>query len=145
MGPNRLRQLTSRSGSADGGVPVRSRGSATIAHGSLPSTLPASRGKLSTTVGVRTGNTRSLAEWRGKPLGWSPVGYSTEFLRGVLALIALLAALALLIGAAAELLGLGLFEDGYPGAAGFGGFALRAGVVLVISLGLSAAVERWNG
>jgi len=71
------------------------------------------------------------------------VGYSTEFLRGILALVALVAALALLIAGVAELLGLDLFGD--PGGIGFGGFAVRASAVLVVSLVLSAVVERWNG
>lgn len=73
------------------------------------------------------------------------VGYSTEFLRGILALVTLITALALLAAGASELLGFGLADDRYPGGAGFGGFALRAGVVLALSIGLGAAVERWNG
>ena len=72
------------------------------------------------------------------------MGYSTEFLRGILALVALVAALALLIAGAAELLGLDPFGD-ERGGIGFGGFAVRAGAVLVVSLVLSAVVERWNG
>ena len=76
------------------------------------------------------------------------MGYSTEFLRGILALISLVAVAGLLLGAANEVLGLGLFAAGYPAGpdgTGFGGFALRLGVVLAISVGLSYLVERWNG
>lgn len=73
------------------------------------------------------------------------MGYSTEFLRGILALITLVATLALVAAGISELLGLGLFDDRYPGDAGFGGFALRAGVVIVLSVALGALVERWNG
>ena len=73
------------------------------------------------------------------------MGYSNEFLRGILGLISLAAVVGLLAGAADEVLGLGLFDEGYPGGGGFGGFALRLGAVLAISIGLGALVERWNG
>ena len=76
------------------------------------------------------------------------MGYSTGFLRSILALTALVALIGLCIGAANEIFGLGLFASGYPAPLGggegveFGSYAIQLGIVAVISTVASLALER---
>lgn len=80
------------------------------------------------------------------------MGYSIGFLRGVLTLVTLSAGVGLLLGGANELLGLGLFEGGYPGVAarrgagsegvGFDAFALQMGIVIAVSVAGNLLLER---
>lgn len=64
----------------------------------------------------------------------------------------LLAAGALAAGTANEVLGLGLFDAGYPVIwsepsqdAGFGPFALQCAIVFAVALSISSLVDRLNG
>ena len=81
-------------------------------------------------------------------LGDDPgMGYSTEFLRSFLSLIALIALTAIAIGAANELIGLGLFADGYPApltgpGAGYASFALQLGAGAALAIVVSLALDR---
>lgn len=75
------------------------------------------------------------------------MGYSTEFLRGFLALIALLAIAGIAIGAANEVIGLGLFSEGYPGPVSGPGteylsFALQLAIGAALAIGVSLALDR---
>jgi hypothetical protein len=75
------------------------------------------------------------------------MGYSTGFLRSILALTALVALIGLCIGAANEIFGLGLFASGYPAPLGgegaeFGSYAIQLGIVAVTSTVASLALER---
>ncbi len=74
------------------------------------------------------------------------MGYSIGFLRGLVSLVAIIAACGLLIGAANELLELGLFRQGYPGlgasGAAFGPFAAKMGTAIVIAIAVNLLLER---
>jgi len=74
------------------------------------------------------------------------MGYSIGFLRGVLSLVAIIAACGLLIGSANELLELGLFTQGYPGLgggrSGFGYFTIQMGGAIVVATAINLLLER---
>ncbi len=74
------------------------------------------------------------------------MGYSTEFLRGFLALIALVAIAGIAIGAANEVIGLGLFTAGYPGpvtgpGTGYASFSLQLAIGAAIAIGVSEVLD----
>jgi hypothetical protein len=79
------------------------------------------------------------------------MGYSTGFLRGILALTTLVALVGLCIGAANEIFGLGLFASGYPAPLGggegaeFGSYAIQLAIVAVVSTAANLALERHGG
>jgi hypothetical protein len=78
------------------------------------------------------------------------MGYSTGFLRGILALTTLVALAGLCLGAANEIFGLGLFVSGYPAPLGgegaeFGGYAIQLGVIAAVSTVANLALERHDG
>jgi hypothetical protein len=79
------------------------------------------------------------------------MGYSTGFLRGILALTMLVALAGLCIGAANEIFGLGLFTSGYPAPLGggegaeFGSYAIQLGVIAAVSTVANLALERHDG
>lgn len=79
------------------------------------------------------------------------IGYSTEFIRGFLSLVAIVATIAVVGAGANELFNLGLAEDGYPGigaepgeGVGFGSFCLQLGIIAIASGGLSAYLEGYR-
>lgn len=70
------------------------------------------------------------------------MGYSTGFLRSFLALLTLVALVLLSVAGLNELLGLGLWPDGYPALGSTSGlafdqFALRLGAFIAFSVALS--------
>ena len=75
------------------------------------------------------------------------MGYSTGFLRGFLAWIALVAIGGIAIGALNELIGMGLFTNGYPApltgpGAGYASFAVQMGIAAGAALVVSLALDR---
>lgn len=80
------------------------------------------------------------------------MGYSSEFLQGILSLWILAALGALAVALADALMGLGIFEGDYPVAwvgpretAGLGAFSLQCVAVIAIAAALSRLVDRYNG
>lgn len=79
------------------------------------------------------------------------MGYSTEFLQGILSLWIIAAVGAFAIGAADALLGLGIFDGDYPVAwaepreqAGLGAFALQCAGVVGLATALMRLTDRYN-
>lgn len=75
------------------------------------------------------------------------MGPSVGFVRGYFALWAFAAITVIALGGINELFGLGLFAAGYPalgGRAGYGEFALQAGVVAAVALALSVGLQWWD-
>ena len=70
------------------------------------------------------------------------MGYSPEFLRGILSLITLIAAAGILAATANEVIGLGWFESGYPGDGSFWAFVLALGAVIAVSWALGVLIDR---
>jgi hypothetical protein len=70
------------------------------------------------------------------------MGYSPGFLRGILSLVTIAAGVGMIAALANELLDLGLFERGYPGGSGFGGFVLAMAAVLAVSWALGVLTDR---
>jgi hypothetical protein len=70
------------------------------------------------------------------------MGYSPDFLRGILSLITIAAGMGVIVAGANEALNLGLFERSYPGGRRFSGFVIGLAAVMAVSWALSVLVDR---
>ncbi len=70
------------------------------------------------------------------------MGYSPEFIRGILSLVTIGAVVGLVAATADALLSLGLFDGDYPGGSGFGGFVVALLAVIAVCWALNVLVGR---